>query len=91
MIDDLTCPSCNKDQTTITDPDSGEIICSNCGIVILEKIEDYIHSERRAYSMEEIDNRSRTGAPTSLALPDSGLSTIASIPLLNVAYFNIDE
>jgi hypothetical protein len=41
--------------------------------------------------MEEIDNRSRTGAPTSLALPDSGLSTIASIPLLNVAYFNIDE
>jgi transcription initiation factor TFIIB len=78
MIEALTCSSCNKDQTTITDPDSGEIICSNCGIVILERIEDYIHSERHAYSMEEIDNRSRTGAPTSLALPDSGLCTTIS-------------
>ena len=28
--------------------------------------------------MEEIDNRSRTGAPTSLALPDGGLSTTIS-------------
>lgn len=28
--------------------------------------------------MEEIDNRSRTGAPTSLALPDGGLSTAIS-------------
>jgi transcription initiation factor TFIIB len=75
MIEALTCSSCNMDQTTITDPDSGEIICSNCGIVILERIEDNIHSERRAYLMEEIDNRSRTGAPTSLAVPDGGLST----------------
>lgn len=78
MIEALTCSSCNKDQTTITDHDSGEIICSNCGIVILERIEDYIHSERRAYSMEEIDNRSRTGAPTSLDLSHSGLSTTIS-------------
>ena len=78
MIEALTCSSCNKDKCTITDPDSGEVICSNCGIVILEKIEDYIHSERRAYSMEEIDNRSRTGAPTSLVLPDGGLSTTIS-------------
>ena len=67
MIEALTCSSCNMDQTTITDPDSGEIICSNCDIVILERIEDNIHSERRAYLMEEIDSRSRTGAPTSLS------------------------
>jgi transcription initiation factor TFIIB len=75
MIEALKCSACNKDQTTITDPESGEIICSNCGVVILEGIEDYAHEERRAYSMEELEHRSRTGAPTSLAIHDRGLST----------------
>ena len=77
MIEILRCPTCNNsNHATITDPESGEIICSNCGIVILDRIEDYIHEERRAYSMEEVDNRSRTGAPASLAIHDRGLSTI---------------
>jgi transcription initiation factor TFIIB len=77
MIESLRCPTCNNsNHATITDPESGEIICSNCGIVILDRIEDYIHEERRAYSMEEVDNRSRTGAPASLAIHDRGLSTI---------------
>jgi transcription initiation factor TFIIB len=68
---------CNKDETTITDPESGEIICSNCGMVICERIEDTIDQERRAYSSEEAaDKRDRTGAPTSLALHDMGLYTI---------------
>jgi transcription initiation factor TFIIB len=77
MIESLRCPTCNNsNHATITDPESGEIICSNCGIVILDRIEDYIHEERRAYPMEELDNRSRTGAPASLAIHDRGLSTI---------------
>src|SRR5918992_1533004 len=77
MIEILRCPACNNsNHATITDPESGEIICSNCGIVILDRIEDYIHEERRAYSMEEVNNRSRTGAPASLAIHDRGLSTI---------------
>ena len=77
MIEILRCPACNNsNHATITDPESGEIICSNCGIVILDRIEDYIHEERRAYSMEEVENRSRTGAPASLAIHDRGLSTI---------------
>jgi transcription initiation factor TFIIB len=42
----------------------------------LERIEDYTHEERRAYSLEEVDNRSRTGAPASLAFHDRGLCTI---------------
>jgi transcription initiation factor TFIIB len=68
---------CYKDQATITDPESGEIICSNCGIVICERIEDTIHQKRCAYSSEEMaDKRDRTGAPTSLALHDMGLYTI---------------
>jgi transcription initiation factor TFIIB len=92
MIEILACSTCNTDQTSITDPESGEIVCSKCGLVISEKIEDYAHQERRAYSMQEADERARTGAGTSLAFHDMGLSTIigkankdASGQLLNSA------
>ena len=76
MIEILACSTCNTDQTAITDPESGEIVCSKCGLVISEKIEDYAHQERRAYSMQEADERARTGVRTSLAFHDMGLSTI---------------
>ena len=77
MIEVLICPTCNNpNQGTVTDFESGEVICSNCGIVILDRIEDYTHEERRAYSIEEVDNRSRIGAPSSLAVHDRGLCTI---------------
>ena len=71
-----TCSICNKANTTITDPNSGEIICGNCGLVISDKIEDAIHPERRMYSFEDGDKNVRTGAPSSLARHDMGLSTI---------------
>ena len=71
-----TCSTCNKDNTAITDPECGEIICSNCGMVISEKIEDTSHQERRASTLEEAVKRARTGAPSSLARHDMGLSTI---------------
>jgi TFIIB zinc-binding len=45
------CSICNKANTTIMDPNSGEIICSNCGMVISEKIEDVIHPEQRMHSI----------------------------------------
>jgi transcription initiation factor TFIIB len=70
------CSICNKANTTITDPNSGEIICSNCGMVISDKIEDAIHPERRMYTFEDGDKNVRTGAPSSLARHDMGLSTI---------------
>jgi transcription initiation factor TFIIB len=72
----MTCLTCNKDNTTITDPECGEIICSNCGMLFSEKIEDTNHQELRAYTLEEADKRARTGAPSSLARHDMGLSTI---------------
>jgi transcription initiation factor TFIIB len=71
-----TCSICNKANTTITDPNSGEIICGNCGMVISDKIEDAIHPERRMYTFEDGDKNVRTGAPSSLARHDMGLSTI---------------
>jgi transcription initiation factor TFIIB len=72
----ITCSTCNKVNTAITDHEYGEIICSNCGTVISEKLEDTSHQERRASIFEKADRRARTGAPYSLARHDMGLSTI---------------
>jgi transcription initiation factor TFIIB len=73
----------NRDVTAspnvITDPESGEIICSNCGMVISQNIEDNTRPEWRSFGNEggERNNiRSRTGMPTSLARHDRGLATI---------------
>jgi transcription initiation factor TFIIB len=74
--DSVSCSVCNRENTTITDPDSGEIVCNNCGMVVSEKIEDTIHQERRIHSFEEADRNARTGAPSSLARHDMGLSTV---------------
>jgi transcription initiation factor TFIIB len=70
------CSICKQENTAVTDPNSGEIICSSCGMVISDKIEDAIHPEQRMHSFEDVDKRARTGAPSSLARHDMGLSTI---------------
>lgn len=70
------CSICDMENTTITDPNSGEIVCSNCGMVISDKIEDTIHPERRTSTFEEAHERARTGTHSSLARHDMGLSTI---------------
>src|ERR671931_2254751 len=65
----LVCSICKSDQI-ITDAETGEIICSKCGQVILEKVASSSSSE------ESNDIRSRIGMPPSLARHDMGLSTI---------------
>jgi transcription initiation factor TFIIB len=76
-----TCSIGNLDNTAITDPDSGEIICNKCGMVISGKIEDITHLERRAsVSTLEVDRRPNTGAPSSLARHDRGLATLIGRP-----------
>jgi transcription initiation factor TFIIB len=72
----LCCSICNTTDKIVTDVESGEIICSNCGVVISDKIEDMSsRSEKRVFSLEAHD-RSRTGPPISLARHDKGLATI---------------
>jgi transcription initiation factor TFIIIB Brf1 subunit/transcription initiation factor TFIIB len=39
------CSVCNQENMAITDPSSGEIICSNCSIVISDKINLLILSQ----------------------------------------------
>jgi transcription initiation factor TFIIB len=72
----LTCHLCLKNEDVITDHESGEIICSNCGMVITDKTQDVATPEWRAYTTEEKNEKARTGAPTSLAVHDMGLSTV---------------
>lgn len=65
----------NKTSTVITDVESGEIICSKCGIVIRDHIEDNTRPDTRMFGNEQDYSRIRTGPPTSIAYHDMGLST----------------
>ena len=65
---------CNKVHTsTITDADSGEVICITCGTVVSDK-EIEIGPEWRSFTNSGV-SLSRVGMPTSLAKHDQGLST----------------
>jgi transcription initiation factor TFIIB len=57
----------------ICDPESGEEICGSCGVVARENLE--LSAERRAFTLEEMDKRYRTGEPASLMMYDMGLSS----------------
>jgi transcription initiation factor TFIIB len=58
----------------VTDNDTGEILCSSCGQVLIEKI-DSIGPELRSFDLEQFNDKSRTGAKSSLAIHDMGLAT----------------
>jgi transcription initiation factor TFIIB len=59
----------------VTDPESGEVICRNCGMVMFDKIQES-RPEWRAFTADDANDRSRTGTPSSLARHDMGLSTV---------------
>jgi transcription initiation factor TFIIB len=76
----VVCPNCNNDNCNnnyiITDSESGELICSNCGFVISDRVQE-TRPEWRSFNTEELNNnRIRAGTPTSLARHDMGLYTI---------------
>jgi transcription initiation factor TFIIB len=70
----MLCSMCKSGQT-VTDPESGEIICRNCGLVLSDRAQES-RPEWRAFTSEEANDRSRTGIPSSLARHDMGLSTV---------------
>jgi transcription initiation factor TFIIB len=71
--------------TSISDPESGEVICSSCGWVIAEIDLDLTNPERRAFTTEETNQRGRAGAPTSLSRHDMGLATLMGRPARDAA------
>lgn len=72
------CPRCGKD-SLVLDMTMGEQVCTNCGYVAKDIIEE-AGPEWRSFSKEQGEgDRSRVGAPSSLAMHDMGLSTIIGV------------
>ena len=66
------------------------MLCSHCGLVISEKDIDLANPERRAFTTEETNQRTRTGAPTSLSRHDRGLATLIGKPTRDAAGQKLD-
>ncbi len=68
------CSRCGK-KSLLTDEVTGEQFCGKCGFVVSERV-DESGPERRSVSTQGGADTARTGAPTSLARHDKGLSTV---------------
>lgn len=69
MYSPILCSKCQLDHL-VTDPESGEVVCSICGLIVQENMED----TKLQYYEKGIDTRGKE--PSSLAHYDMGLSTI---------------
>ena len=69
-----TCPECGG--YIIDSYETGEDVCSQCGLVINERAVDFTHSGKRAYTKQERNSREHTGSPITSLLPDIGLTTV---------------
>lgn len=70
----LICPEC-KSVDIIQDYERAELVCSACGLVIMESIIDSARTDKRAYTAEERKLREHRGAPLSPMLSNYGLTT----------------
>ena len=66
------CSLC-KSESLVTEAESGEVICTKCGMVISERTQD---TSTFPNTTEVSKKRARTGLPNSLASADMGLSTV---------------
>jgi transcription initiation factor TFIIB len=69
----VSCPDCGSVEV-VRDNEKGEIICAKCGLVLVDHRID-TGPEWRAFTSDERDTRSRTGAPESFTMHDKGLAT----------------
>jgi transcription initiation factor TFIIB len=67
------CSECGS-RELVTDMDTGEVLCSLCGLVLSDTILDQ-KPEWRAFTPEERKTKTRTGPLTSFKRFDKGLST----------------
>ncbi len=75
MMTELLHQKTCKKESPITDVHTGEIACSNCGAVSLERVVDLGH-ESTGQTGEEYTKNSRVGGKISFKMVDMGLSTI---------------
>jgi transcription initiation factor TFIIB len=59
----------------ITDSIRGEILCGSCGMILIDKVEDS-GPEQQSFTLEQYNERSRTGIGSALSIDDKGLSTV---------------
>ena len=70
----IQCETCDPSESKmITDVESGEIICNQCGIVAVQDLED---TNKIWHKAEDNTSDTRNGNPTSLTFYDQGLATL---------------
>lgn len=70
----IQCETCDPSKSKmITDVESGEIICNQCGIVAVQDLED---TKKIQYKAEDSTTGTRNVNPTSLTIYDRGLATL---------------
>lgn len=67
------CKACGGKQT-IFDYKHGEVLCGNCGLVLVDTLFDF-GPEWRAFDEEQMNKRARTGGPLRFAKQNNGLTT----------------
>jgi transcription initiation factor TFIIB len=87
MQSSIVCCICDSGRQ-VTDLQSGEIICGNCGRVSPDKAMES-RAEWRIFDSEN-NSRQRVGSPSSLAFHDMGLSTIIGKVNKDSAGHNLD-
>ena len=68
------CPNCGGIKI-VSDSETGENICGDCGLVVTEKIIDR-GPEYRVFNLLEQNDRLRTGTGYNMSVYDMGLSTV---------------
>ena len=76
-----TCSSC-RSTAVIFDDLTGEVVCTQCGIVI---------SERQMTLEKPFKSNDKTGMPFSLAYPDKGLSTVITNSNTDAGWYIIES
>ena len=61
--------------SSVTDVDRGEVLCSGCGLVLVEKAVDNLNSNS-GFSKDGYRSNERTGPSNSLTMYDKGLYTV---------------
>jgi transcription initiation factor TFIIB len=72
--DGQRCPECGGAKL-MSDYESAEVVCMECGYVLDIKITNQ-EPEWRAFDAEQSEKRARTGAPATFTIHDQGLSTM---------------
>jgi transcription initiation factor TFIIB len=80
LANKLVCKTCYKFADVITDAESGETICTNCGVVMSNDKSLQHTREWRAFDANQTIDRSRVGLPMTLTRHDKGLSTVIGRP-----------